>query len=1122
MRFSSIEQSKDLTDSWVMVFTEMKNKSLLIVLNIAFSMLATGCHVRATLFSFDRVMTQKTILTTSQLQIVPVLVEAPYIYTIRSGKGSVNEEGVFTPEEKGRTVIEIRSLSGDKEALNIDVVDPISIVEGDHFDLAVGNQYSFHADGGIGKPHFEMVAGDGAVSLEGRYEADSNSGSAILRVFDEEDNYYETALTIHNLPQISPTTRNLEITKSQSFATAEGVPPFTYEVADGGGFFLLDTYYSTGATLGWVHVQTVDARGNISTAAVFVYPGLQSSVDKSVITVSNLAQVAGVDGMPPYSYAVVSGDASIDAVGSLAPGTPMENIIRITDSEANAVETTVTVKPALKINPSALSLAVENIWDFSVTGGVEPFTYSLTSGAGVVDSLSGHYVAPAAPGSAQVRVVDSLGNESSSAISIKAALDISVTHSVIPSNKTVTVSGIDGVPPYSYILISGPGVIDATTGVYAPGSEGNAVLRVKDARGNIAEASVTVYRAIEIVADYTSIALNNTAMVTASYGKPPYSYSIAMGSGGVDALTGAFQPTAVGAATLRATDSVGDSADIVIMVNAILALAPSTKVLAITNTTTLGASGGVGGFTYELVSGDGHIDSASGLYEAPASPGSAVLKVTDSLGNTATGSVTINPALAATVSRTPIAANNTSTISGVSGVPGYTYAMVSGPGSVSATTGIYSPGAAGTGVVRVTDSYGNTTTVAVAVQPALTASVNRGVIAQNNNATVMAANGIPPYTYGLSSGAGSVNSSSGVFTPSGTGVMVLKATDSLGNVATASVTVNALLSLGGGGGSVIINNGRQLTASGGVPSYSYAVIGGGGSVNSGGWFVAPNFATIATVRVTDALGNIADTAMTILSITQVTVSSPANNINLRSIADSSGWVAGMDVEITIGSGVTIGSGGTGAASVETGYFPAGTNVKLINRGSIVGAGGAGGSAGWTTHGAGGDGSPGGPAMNLSSAINIDNSAGYILGGGGGGGGGGAGCKQSPVGAQWVYGGGGGGGGGAGQVGGAGGPLGIRSSTSMTETEGQPGGGSGGAGGASGMGFNGVMTKGGVGGNGGEYGSAGGNGGAGDGATPCLAYAGGNGGAAGKAINVNGNGLNWLGGNNGSQVRGGVY
>lgn len=367
-----------------------------------------------------------------------------------------------------------------------------------------------------------------------------------------------------------------------------------------------------------------------------------------------------------------------------------------------------------------------------------------------------------------------------------------------------------------------------------------------------------------------------------------------------------------------------------------------------------------------------------------------------------------------------------------------------------------------------------------------------------------------------------MNSSSGVFTPSGTGVMVLKATDSLGNVATASVTVNALLSLGGGGGSVIINNGRQLTASGGVPSYSYAVIGGGGSVNSGGWFVAPNFATIATVRVTDALGNIADTAMTILSITQVTVSSPANNINLRSIADSSGWVAGMDVEITIGSGVTIGSGGTGAASVETGYFPAGTNVKLINRGSIVGAGGAGGSAGWTTHGAGGDGSPGGPAMNLSSAINIDNSAGYILGGGGGGGGGGAGCKQSPVGAQWVYGGGGGGGGGAGQVGGAGGPLGIRSSTSMTETEGQPGGGSGGAGGASGMGFNGVMTKGGVGGNGGEYGSAGGNGGAGDGATPCLAYAGGNGGAAGKAINVNGNGLNWLGGNNGSQVRGGVY
>lgn len=55
---------------------------------------------------------------------------------------------------------------------------------------------------------------------------------------------------------------------------------------------------------------------------------------------------------------------------------------------------------------------------FSATGGVAPHSYAITAGAGSIDASTGLYTAPAATGTATVRVTDSLGNASSSTITI--------------------------------------------------------------------------------------------------------------------------------------------------------------------------------------------------------------------------------------------------------------------------------------------------------------------------------------------------------------------------------------------------------------------------------------------------------------------------------------------------------------------------------------------------------------------------------------------------------------------------------------------------------------------------------------------------------------------------------
>lgn len=72
--------------------------------------------------------------------------------------------------------------------------------------------------------------------------------------------------------------------------------------------------------------------------------------------------------------------------------------------------------------------------------------------------------------------------------------------------------------------------------------------------------------------------------------------------------------------------------------------------------------------------------------------------------------------------------------------------------------------------------------------------------------------------------------------------------------------------------------------------------------------------------------------------------------------------------------------GTDSFALRTGAFPAGSTLKIVNKGYILGRGGAGGDGG------GAAGSPGGTALYADYPCTVDNSAGYIFGGGGGGGG----------------------------------------------------------------------------------------------------------------------------------------
>jgi hypothetical protein len=203
----------------------------------------------------------------------------------------------------------------------------------------------------------------------------------------------------------------------------------------------------------------------------------------------------------------------------------------------------------------------------------------------------------------------------------------------------------------------------------------------------------------------------------------------------------------------------------------------------------------------------------------------------------------------------------------------------------------------------------------------------------------------------------------------------------------------------------------------------------------------------------------------------ITISSNTNNYNLWDNKGGTYSAGNTTVNLTINSGVTLGSTSTDYAFTTGLGWVTGDVINITNNGTIKGKGGNGGAGGNAVYNSSvsnaGNGGTGGPAFRGQFACTVTNN-GSVYGGGGGGGGGGSFygrltiIKTTTSYAQ----GGGGGGGGAGVIAGSGGSGGSASggqSTAQgnngnagTATAGGAGGtnaGSGGAGG--GLGANGV-------------------------------------------------------------------
>jgi alpha-tubulin suppressor-like RCC1 family protein len=285
------------------------------------------------------------------------------------------------------------------------------------------------------------------------------------------------------------------------------------------------------------------------------------------------------------------------------------------------------------VSPSLSIIGVNQTVAFQAVGGEAPYTYSMQSGFGSIDSASGLYTAPASPGTSTIKVVDAQNNSTYAVVTVSSGLILSPANITVGSSSTFQFSAGGGVAPFSFSLQSGTGSVHPSTGLYtAPASTGSTVIKVTDSQGSSATSNITITNQLTLTPDNQILEDGTTITMMVAGGTPPYTFSKYTGVGLIHSSTGIFNAGVIaGTSVLRVTDANGmiDEATLTVSKGPEINLA-RTKV-AIGRTLQFIVSEGTPPYTYSTLSGAGTINT-SGLFTASPGPGQTVVKVTDANG----------------------------------------------------------------------------------------------------------------------------------------------------------------------------------------------------------------------------------------------------------------------------------------------------------------------------------------------------------------------------------------------------------------------------------------------------------------------------------------------------------
>ena len=748
-------------------------------------------------------------------------------------------------------------------------------------------------------------------------------------------------------------TGQVGVAYSSALVASGGVPPYTFSITSGSLPPGLTLNPSTGAITGTpttygtfnFTAKVVDSTGSAAgtttaNCSIVIAPPaitLACATSTGQVGVAYSSALVATGGVPPYTFSIVSGSLppglTLNPSTGAITGTPttygtFNFTAKVVDSTGSAAGTT-TANCSIVIAPPAITLAcatstgqvgVAYSSSLVATGGVPPYTYSITSGSlppGLTLNPSTGAITgtPTTYGTFNftAQVVDSTGTAAGTTTAncsiviappaITLACATSTGQVGVAYSSSLVATG--GVPPYTYSITSGslpPGLtLNPSTGAITgtPTTYGtfNFTAQVVDSTNSKAGTTTANCSIVIAPPPITLACATSTGQVGVAYssslvatgGVPPYTYSITSGSLPpgltLNPSTGAITGTPTTYGTFNFTAQVVDSTNskagtttancsIVIAPPPItLACATSTGQVGVAYSSSLVATGGVPPYTYSITSGSlppglTLNPSTGAITGTPTTYGTfnftaQVVDFTNSKAGTTTAncSIVIAPpaiTLACATSTGQVGVAYSSSLVASGGVPPYTYSITSGslpPGltlnpSTGAITG--TPTTYGTfnftaQVVDSTNSKAGTTTAncsIVIAPPAITlaCATSTGQVGVAYSSSLVATGGVPPYAYSITSGslpAGlTLNPSTGAITGTPTTygtfnftAQVVDSTNSKAGTTTANCSIviappAITLACATSTGQVGVAYSSSLVATGGVPPYTYSITSG--------------------------------------------------------------------------------------------------------------------------------------------------------------------------------------------------------------------------------------------------------------------------------------------------------
>lgn len=244
----------------------------------------------------------------------------------------------------------------------------------------------------------------------------------------EEDVVDNLNLADNSTLEINPSNKFLYVNQTQQFIASGGTPPYKFTLDSGVGSVDTTGLYSAPSSAGQAIVKVTDAQGTSKEALIIIQVQVALSPTSRKLNVNSSFQFATTGGTTPYTYVVTSGASTISSNGTFTgASSPETATVRVTDSSGYYANATVEVGHGPIISPDNTNLSVNGTFQFSFTSGTGPFTWSVITGEGSVDS-TGLYSATANSGPATVRVIDANGFYSDAQVTVFKSKKVAASH----------------------------------------------------------------------------------------------------------------------------------------------------------------------------------------------------------------------------------------------------------------------------------------------------------------------------------------------------------------------------------------------------------------------------------------------------------------------------------------------------------------------------------------------------------------------------------------------------------------------------------------------------------------------------------------------------------------------